>query len=119
MPTDSAFDPTINLCIGDLTFHSNHANRLLKSSTTDPFRQEDTLPLFKNEAHTKLCHNQALRTNISKRMDKLPILQDKKCPLFLTKDNTIFSNNLYTTNTDFSTKYLMMCKVYTDVGGIK
>ena len=26
---------------------------------------------------------------------------------------------VYTTLTDFSTKYLMMCKVYTDVGGIK
>ena len=26
---------------------------------------------------------------------------------------------VYTTLTNFSTKYLMMCKVYTDVGGIK
>ena len=25
----------------------------------------------------------------------------------------------YTTLANFSTKYLMMCKVYTDVGGIK
>ena len=25
----------------------------------------------------------------------------------------------YTTLTDFNTKYLVMCKVYTDVGGIK
>ena len=25
----------------------------------------------------------------------------------------------YTTFTNFSMKYLMMCKVYTDVGGIK
>ena len=25
----------------------------------------------------------------------------------------------YTTPTNFSTKYLKMCKVYTDVGGIK
>ena len=25
----------------------------------------------------------------------------------------------YTTLTNFSTKYLMMCKVYTDVGGIE
>ena len=25
----------------------------------------------------------------------------------------------YTTLTNFSTKYLVMCKVYTDVGGIK
>ena len=28
-------------------------------------------------------------------------------------------NLFYTTLTKFSTKYLMMCKVYTDVGGIK
>ena len=27
--------------------------------------------------------------------------------------------SLYTTLTNFSMKYLMMCKVYTDVGGIK
>ena len=27
--------------------------------------------------------------------------------------------NIYTTLTDFSMKYLLMCKVYTDVGGIK
>ena len=27
--------------------------------------------------------------------------------------------NTYTTLTNFSTKYLVMCKVYTDVGGIK
>ena len=29
------------------------------------------------------------------------------------------NNSNYTTLTDFSTKYFMMCKVYTDVGGIK
>ena len=29
------------------------------------------------------------------------------------------NNNFYTTLTNFSTKYLVMCKVYTDVGGIK
>ena len=29
------------------------------------------------------------------------------------------ANNYYTTLTNFSTKYLTMCKVYTDVGGIK
>ena len=28
-------------------------------------------------------------------------------------------NNFYTTLTNFSLKYLVMCKVYTDVGGIK
>ena len=28
-------------------------------------------------------------------------------------------NHIYTTLTDFSTKYLTMCKVCTDVGGIK
>ena len=27
--------------------------------------------------------------------------------------------DLYTTFSNFSMKYLMMCKVYTDVGGIK
>ena len=29
------------------------------------------------------------------------------------------SITIYTTITNFSTKYLLMCKVYTDVGGIK
>ena len=27
--------------------------------------------------------------------------------------------NIYTTLTNFSTKYIMMCKVYTNEGGIK
>ena len=30
-----------------------------------------------------------------------------------------FYNYIYTTLTNFSTKYLTMCKVYTDEGGIK
>ena len=29
------------------------------------------------------------------------------------------SNHTYTTLTNFSTKYLVMCRVFTDVGGIK
>ena len=29
------------------------------------------------------------------------------------------NRQVYTTFTNFSTKYIMMCKVYTDVGGIK
>ena len=29
------------------------------------------------------------------------------------------NETIYTTLTNFSTKYLVMCKVYTDVGGIK
>ena len=32
--------------------------------------------------------------------------------------STVSHNALYTTLTNFSTKYLVMCKVYTDVGGI-
>ena len=35
-----------------------------------------------------------------------------------TTQNEKFEYN-YTTITNFSTKYLMVCKVYTDVGGIK
>ena len=35
-----------------------------------------------------------------------------------TQDLTV-SKRFYTTFTNFSTKYLVMCKVYTDVGGIK
>ena len=31
----------------------------------------------------------------------------------------LFALFIYTTLTNFSTKYLMMCNVYTDVGGIK
>ena len=33
--------------------------------------------------------------------------------------NNEYQNYYYTTLTNFSTKYLVMCKVYTDVGGIK
>ena len=31
----------------------------------------------------------------------------------------MFQKVVYTTLTDLSTKYLVMCKVYTDVGGLK
>ena len=33
--------------------------------------------------------------------------------------NEIFDSNIHITLTNFSTKYLVMCKVYTDVSGIK
>ena len=32
---------------------------------------------------------------------------------------SIFDMNIYTTFTNFSMKYLLICKVYTDVGGMK
>ena len=38
--------------------------------------------------------------------------------IFHQKHKTL-NINLYTTLNNFSMKYLMMCKVYTDVGGIK
>ena len=36
-----------------------------------------------------------------------------------TKGEVGIVKHVYTTFTNFSTKYLAMCKVYTDVGGIK
>ena len=42
---------------------------------------------------------------------------DNKVFGFLSPFSSYFF--LYTTLTNFSTKYLQMCKVYTDVGGIK
>ena len=39
--------------------------------------------------------------------------------LVFKNDEDIFGLDLYTTHTNFSTNYLVMCKVYTDVGGIK
>ena len=33
--------------------------------------------------------------------------------------NVKHNNTIYTTFTNFSMKYLVMCKVYTDIGGIK
>ena len=36
-----------------------------------------------------------------------------------TAYTTLCEDNIYTSLTNFSTKYLVMCKVYTDVGGIK
>ena len=38
---------------------------------------------------------------------------------FILFQNSVMCVALYTTLTNFSTKYLVMCKVYTDVGGIK
>ena len=45
-----------------------------------------------------------------KERDKENILRWAKCWLH---------TKIYTTFTNFSMKYLVMCKVYTDVGGIK
>ena len=41
------------------------------------------------------------------------------CQLFGPQTYLQWVQRPYTTLTNFSTKYLMMCKVYTDVGGIK
>ena len=40
-------------------------------------------------------------------------------PTYVRKRQTESVILVYTTLTNFSTKYLTMCKVYTDVGGIK
>ena len=40
-------------------------------------------------------------------------------PTYVRKRQTESVILVYTTLTNFSTKYLVMCKVYTDVGGIK
>ena len=41
--------------------------------------------------------------------------------IYVSKDLFIHScyNSFYTTFTNFSMKYLVMCKVYTNIGGIK
>ena len=52
------------------------------------------------------------------------VMEDKKairphwrhCVVVLEQDTFILA---YTTLTNFSTKYLVMCKVYTNIGGIK
>ena len=49
------------------------------------------------------------RVNIRTKIDML------LCEIIQLRPN----KQLYTTLTNFSTKYLMMCKVYIDVGGIK
>ena len=39
--------------------------------------------------------------------------------LHVSTVDAIYNIGVYTTLTNFSTKYLVMCKVYTDVSGIK
>ena len=41
------FNPSVNLCVSDLTFSGNYVLLTLKASKTDPFRQGVTIKLFK------------------------------------------------------------------------
>ena len=82
---DKDFDPAYNLCLGDLTFHENHAELLLKSSKTDPFRQGIVIQLFKNTTNYKLCPYNTLQTYLTRRNNKFVDRQNSLEPLFLTE----------------------------------
>lgn len=83
--TDTEFDPAFNLCLGDISFHDTHADLVLKSSKTDPFRQGVTIKLFKNTSYSKLCPYSALKRYLTLRNDKFVSLQNSAEPLFLTE----------------------------------
>ena len=89
------FDPTCNLCLGDLTFHAAHVERLLKSSKTDPFRHGITIQLFKNSDCCKLCPYTALQIYIWRRNNKFSYQRNPSEPLFLAEDGTPLTRSLF------------------------
>ena len=89
------FDPTCNLCLGDLTFHAAHVELLLKSSKTDPFRHGITIQLFKNSDCCKLCPYTALQIYIRRRNNKFTYQRNPSEPLFLAEDGTPLTRSLF------------------------
>ena len=62
------FDPTTNLCLGDLTFMDNHVLLHLKVSKTDPFRHGKNIPLFKLTSTSKMCSFTSLKKYVKKTL---------------------------------------------------
>ena len=77
------FDPTTNLCLGDVTFMENHVQLHLKASKTDPFRHGINIPLFKFKDSKKLCPFTSLQKYVNKRCNMFPCKNNPTDPLFL------------------------------------
>ena len=80
--SNKEFDPKINLCLGDLDFLDAHAELLLKSSQTNPFRQGFIIQLFKNNIAHELCPFTALQTYLVRRNNKFMWRLNSSEPLF-------------------------------------
>ena len=80
-------------------------------------------PCFSREVKDRLemssCKSGTLMSKTAQNASTIEFLkQNLKLKLTLQNFSPVHIS-LYTTLTNFSTKYLVMCKVYTDVGGIK
>ena len=53
------------------------------------------------------------------KWQKLVSLAQEICTLWFQFFGTVFASKGYPFKNIFSTKYIVICKVYTDVGGIK
>ena len=85
------FDPTTNLCLGDVTFMDNHVQLHLKASKTYPFRPGITLPLFKLNNSSKLCPFTSLQEYVKKRCTMFTLQNAPTDPLFLNEMGSALS----------------------------
>ena len=92
---DKDFDPAFNLCLGDLAFQETHAELLLKSSKTDPFRHGIIIQLYKNTANHKLCPYTKLQTYLSRRNERFLCRLNSTEPLFLTENGTPLTRSVF------------------------
>lgn len=77
------FDPTINLCLGDILMGKNEAHLTLKASKTDPFRTGMTVSYFRLES--TICAVKSLADFLEER---LKFAVGVNMPLFLFDNYT-------------------------------
>lgn len=75
------FDPSVDVCLGDVTFYETYVDLKLKSSKTDPFRQGISIPLFK--INSSLCPYTALQNYLIERNKKFELKLSPSDPFFL------------------------------------
>ena len=84
------FDPTINLCVGDVHFHMETAFLKLKSSKSDPFRKGVTVQL--HATGRAICPYSAMKTFMQFRRLSFPQPYD---PLFITVTDQALSRAVF------------------------
>lgn len=80
------FDPSTDLCLGDVTFGDKYFQLHLKSSKTDPYRHGITLVLFKNSSRLNLCPYTALQKYLARRNKLFELKVTPTEPLFLMEN---------------------------------
>lgn len=89
------FDPSVNVCLRDVTIYDTHAELTLKSSKTDPYRQGVSIPLFKNVKNGNLCPHRALSTYTVLRNKQFPHKTAADSPFFLTENGEVMCRSYF------------------------